>query len=60
MGPEISEMLTEIEDLLLEYEVSVGTKPNYTLDGLRAAIKLFASVMMYKMWELQEKEGMSI
>lgn len=56
IGKNISPILVEIEDVLLGFEVEIGTKPEYTDSGFRAAIKIFMSVLMDKMWELQLNE----
>ena len=58
VGEKLSPLLEEIEDTLLEFEVRVGEKPNYTREGFRAAIKIFMSVVLDKMWELQNWDGM--
>lgn len=56
IGQEISKILSEIECSLWEYEANNGIKPNYTKDGFRAATKIFMSVIMDKMFELQTNE----
>lgn len=56
IGKKISPILEEIENTLWEFEVS-GVKPEYTDEGFRAGIKIFASVLMDKIWELQEGEN---
>ena len=56
IGNRISPILEEIENTLWEFEAHVGTKPNYTDGGFRAGIKIFMSVLMDKIWELQELE----
>ena len=48
----------EIEEGLWEFE-SYGDRPEYTIEGFRAGIKIFMSILMDKMWELQENEEMS-
>ena len=60
IGEKISPILVEIEDTLWEFEAFVGTKPNYTNDGFRAAIKIFMSVLMDKIWELQQDEKINM
>lgn len=60
IGEKISGVLVEIEDTLWEFEANVGTKPDYTLDGFRGATKIFMSVIMDKIWELQAKEEISM
>ena len=57
LGKKLSPVLSEIEDTLLEnYE----TKPGFTDEGFRASIYIFQSALLDKMWELQEKEELSI
>ena len=55
IGQKISPILVEIEDALWEFDLT-GQKPDYTTDGFRAAIKIFMSVLMDKIWELQQDE----
>jgi len=56
IGKKISPILDEIEGTLWEFEANIGTKPEYTEDGVRAGIKIFMSVLMDKIWDLQEEE----
>ena len=56
IGEKLSPVLVEIENTLWEFECNIGSKPSYTKEGFRAAIKIFMSVMMDKIWELQEDE----
>lgn len=56
IGKKLSPVLVEIEDTLWEFEANSGTKPEYTIDGFRSAIKIFMSVLMDKVWELQNNE----
>lgn len=56
IGEKLSPVLVEIEETLFEHEVMIGEKPNYTDDGIRAGIKIFMSVMMDKMFDLQDNE----
>jgi len=60
IGKKISPILEELEDTLWDYEARGGGKPEYTIEGFRGAIKIFMSVMMDKMWELQCNEKMTI
>ena len=57
IGKELSPILVEIENSLLEF---IDLKPEYTTDGFRAAIFIFQSAIMDKMFELQTKENMSL
>lgn len=59
IGQKISPILEEIENALWDHEVNVGTKTEYSPEGFRAATKIFMSVLMDKIWELQEKEGIA-
>jgi len=54
LGKKLSPILEELEDTLLEFEVEFGYKPEYTIEGFRGAIKIFMSVILDKMWELQD------
>ena len=57
LGEKLSPILSQIEGTLLDnYE----TKPGFTDEGFRASIYIFQSALLDKMWELQEKEGLSI
>jgi hypothetical protein len=57
LGEKLSPILSEIEDTLLDnYE----TKPGFNDEGFRASIFIFQSVLLDKMWELQEKEDIQI
>ena len=60
IGEKLSEILKEIELTLWEYEAEVGEKKNFTEEGFRAAIKIFACVILDKMYELQLKEGLDL
>ena len=56
IGQKLSPLLAEIEYTLWENEAVSIKKPDYTEEGFRAAIKIFMSVMMDKMYDLQVKE----
>jgi len=58
IGKEISPVLVEIENTLWEFEAYSAKKPEFPIESLRASAKIFMAVMMDKMWELQEREGM--
>ena len=60
IGEKLSPILEEIEYTLWEFEVNVGLKPNYTTEGFRAGIKIFMSVLMDKIWKLQQDESIPI
>jgi len=53
LGTQFSPILEEIADALLEnYE----TKPEFTLEGFKAALYIFQSALMDKMYTLQTNE----
>lgn len=58
VGKNLSPILAEIEQTLWEHEATFATKPNYTIEGFRGGIKIFMSVLLDKMWELQVNENM--
>ena len=60
IGQKLSPILEEIEMTLLEFEANRGIKPEYTIEGFRAGIKIFMSVMVDKIFELQENENMTL
>ena len=60
IGKQLEPVLIEIEKTLWEFEFNSGTQPNYSLEGFKASLKIFSSVLMDKMWDLQESEDMSI
>lgn len=59
IGKSLSPILEEIEHTLWEYELNNGQKPNYTIQGFRASVKIFMSTLLDKSWELQENENIS-
>jgi hypothetical protein len=60
IGKKLSPILSEIESTLIEYELNINRPPEYTDEGFRASVKIFLSVMLDKMWKLQEDEGIDI
>lgn len=54
LGQRLTPILAEIENTLWEFE----GKPNYQAKALPAACKIFISVLMDRMWELQAAENM--
>jgi len=55
IGKELSPILEEIENSLLEF---AAYKPEFTKKGFRAAIFIFQSAVMDKMYELQTEQEM--
>ena len=60
IGKKLSPVLVEIEEALWEYEVHSNLQPEYTTEGFRAATKIFMSVLMDKIWNLQSNENMDM
>lgn len=60
IGKKLSPVLSEIESALMEFEINVAKPPEYTDEGFRAAVRIFLSAMLDKMWKLQEDEGIDI
>lgn len=60
IGEQISPILVDVEDALWQHEFSNGSKPNYTIEGFKGATKIFMSVIMDKIWDLQESEQITM
>lgn len=60
IGKKISPILSEIESMLWEFDCQELGVPLFTDDGFRAAVKIFMSAVMDKMWKLQQEEGIDI
>jgi len=60
IGSKLTPILVNVENTLLEFEAYKGIKPNFDKAALRAATKIFSSVIMDKIWELQESENMDM
>tara|TARA_R100000656_G_scaffold61465_1_gene47474 strand:- start:12503 stop:12790 length:288 start_codon:yes stop_codon:yes gene_type:complete len=58
LGQRLSPILEEVEGALLEHAAAERGKPNFTDAGFRAAVQIFQSALMDKMWDLQEQDGM--
>jgi hypothetical protein len=59
-GKVMSPILLDVEAAIADYTTQVGTKPNYDKYALRSATNIFISVLMDRVWELQEKEEMDL
>lgn len=58
LGQKLSPILTELEGLIWDSEVyAPGVRPEYPPEAVRAAVKVFASVLLDKQWEKHEKDG---
>ena len=60
IGEKLSPILEEIEATLLEYEEQELGQPLYTEGGFRAAVKIFMSVVMDSLWNMQELTDMTL
>lgn len=60
IGEKLAPVLKEIEDTLWEFEANRGVAPNYPDKALASSTKIFMSVMLDKMWKLQQKENMDM
>ena len=58
IGEKLSPILVEIEEALWEHEANVQGQPHYSSDGFRAALKIFMSALMDKIYDFQCEEGM--
>jgi hypothetical protein len=58
IGKQISPILVEIEETLWEFEAEAKMKPEYSLEGFRATVKIFMSAILDKMWEIQNWDNM--
>lgn len=59
IGKKLSPVLEEIEATLWEFEANDGGKPNYSLQGFRASVKIFMSALVDKFFEKQQADGIS-
>lgn len=60
IGETLSPILIQIENKLWEYEHFIGSKPEYSDEGFRAALKIFMSAFLDKLANLQEKEDIDL
>lgn len=60
IGERLSRVLTSVEGSLWEHEINLSEPVDLTNDGFRAAIKIFSTAIMDKVWELQEREGIDL
>lgn len=62
LGEKLNPILIEIENTIWDMDIRldegiVREPHNYSLDGFRAASKIFMSTLLDQMWKLQEKEN---
>ena len=60
LGEKLSPYLIKIEKIIWENDLAKVGAPNYSNEGFRASIKIFMSILLDKMFELQHNENMSI
>lgn len=60
IGEKLSPVLNEIEQTIWEHEIWGGGQPHYTDEGFRAAVKIFMSALLDKMFNLQTTENLDI
>lgn len=60
IGERLSRVLTSVEGSMWEHEINLSEPVDLTNDGFRAAIKIFSTAIMDKVWELQEREGIDL
>ena len=60
IGEKLSPILEEIEGTLFEFEAEDLGQPLYTEGGFRAAVKIFMSVVMDRLWNMQELTDMTL
>ena len=53
IGKQLSPILEEIENTLWEFEMRNFGNPQFTDEGFRAALKIFMSAILDKMWNIQ-------
>lgn len=59
IGKKISSILTDVEEAIWDHDYYLGIPPEYTDEGLRAATKIFMSVIMDSMYKLQVNEDLT-
>ena len=59
-GELMSPVLLDIESAIHEFTIGKYGKPHYSAAALRSAAVIFTSVLMDKIWELQDREDMSL
>lgn len=57
IGKKLSPILREIAETLWEVEANNNHVPMYSNEAIADAAKIFMSVLMDKMWKLQEEEN---
>lgn len=60
LGERLSKILVEVENAMWQHEFSKLTPIDISDDGFRAAVKIFATALLSRQWELQEKESFDL
>lgn len=60
IAKKIGPILREIEDDIWNFELYKGVKPDFEIEDLRAATKIFMTLILDNMWNLQESENISL
>ena len=60
IGEQYNEILEELHDGLWEHEGEVGTPFDFPPEALRNATKIFATVMMDRIWKRSQASNMNI
>jgi hypothetical protein len=60
IGKQLSPLLEEIEMTLWQHEAIQGSPPEFTMDGFRAAVMIFSTALVDKVWVLQNKENLEL
>jgi hypothetical protein len=55
-----SEVLIDLEEILLRHEATINTKPNYHPTAFRAACRIFLSAILDAMFDVQVYDNMDI
>jgi hypothetical protein len=59
-GESLSKILVEIEHAIIEFDCFSNRKPNYSKNALKAALKIFMSVSMDRLFENQLQDKITI
>lgn len=59
IGKKLQPILLELEKTIAEFNCT-GKKPEYPKDSIHAVSIIFISVLMDKMWEMQETDKMEM
>jgi hypothetical protein len=59
IGKKLTPILIELENTIIEFDFR-QQKPNYDKEALRAACKIFYHVLLDSMYNMQNRESMSL